>query len=96
MLSPYIDEDEPNAIRDTPARRAASSTAAVPVTLACAYPTGSAIDGRTPARAARWAMTVSGVSKAWSALTSSMSCSWKRKPGSRPMSRRLRSFIPRA
>ena len=36
VVSPYTEEDDPNTIRDTPDRRAASSTAAVPVTLASA------------------------------------------------------------
>jgi len=75
VLSPYTDEDDPKTIRDTPARRAASSTVAVPVTLACAYAAGSAREGRTPALAARCTRTVSGVSRAVSAGTSSISCS---------------------
>ena len=64
VLSPYTEEEEPKTNRDTPARLAASATAAVPVTLARAYPTGSASDGRTPAFAARCTTTVSGVSRA--------------------------------
>jgi len=33
VASPYTDDDEPNTIRRRPARRAASSTRTVPVTL---------------------------------------------------------------
>ncbi len=50
---PYTEEDDPNTIRVTPVRRAASSNRAVAVTFASIYEPGSSSEGRTPGFAAR-------------------------------------------
>ena len=52
--SPYTDDDEAYTTRRTPARRAASSTFNVPVTLWSLAPSGSATERGTERMAAWW------------------------------------------
>ena len=53
LLKTEVLLDEAKMNLGTPHRRASSSRFCVPSTLPAAYPSGSAIEGRTPARAAR-------------------------------------------
>lgn len=53
-MVPYTDELEANTNRSTACSLAASSRLKVPWMFVSIYKRGSCIDGRTPARAARW------------------------------------------